>query len=62
MIETRDPKTDPQPGDKITSFSGRTREVVRVVNNDIFYKQGASPKEHKCWRGQWLEWCQQNCP
>jgi hypothetical protein len=56
----RDPRTNPQAGDKIIALNGRTRHVVRVVKNDIFYKINESGKEHKCWLGQWLEWCQQN--
>lgn len=55
----RDPKIDPQPGDKIqrTSNSGlvSTREVKRRVDNDIFYIDRHG-KEKKCWIATWMEW------
>jgi hypothetical protein len=57
-----DPKIDPQPGDTLTAFNGRSRKVIRRDKNYIWYLLDTGKKEHKCWLGQWLEWTQQHVP
>jgi hypothetical protein len=59
-MSKRDPRTDPEVGDVLTALNGRTRTVTKVEKNDIYYRLNTSPKEHKCWKGEWLEWCTQN--
>jgi hypothetical protein len=55
----RDPKLDPQPGDKLYKLgdAGKhlSRQVVRREDNDIFYVTHHG-KERKCWISTWLEW------
>jgi hypothetical protein len=60
MEKQRDPKMDPQVGDKIyriTPSTGlrRSRQVVARVNNDISYLTHDG-KQKKCWIGTWMEW------
>lgn len=60
MKEQRDPRLDPQPGDKVYRFSNKgtksTRQVVARVNNDITYLTHDG-KQKKCWIATWMEWC-----
>lgn len=62
MSKTRDPRTDPQPGDTIKKESRspnsdfvRTRLVLVRDGNDIFYRDQHG-KERKCWISSWQEW------
>lgn len=59
MDTTRDPLVDPQVGDKVFKItpSGlrQTRQVVKRVDNDIFYLDHRG-KEKKCWIATWMEW------
>jgi hypothetical protein len=60
MEKQRDPRMDPQVGDKIyriTPSTGlrRSRQVVARVNNDISYLTHDG-KQKKCWIGTWMEW------
>lgn len=56
----RDPRVDPQPGDKIfrvTDGTGfrRSRQVVARVDNDITYLT-QDGKKRTCWISTWMEW------
>lgn len=60
MEKQRDPRLDPQVGDKIyriTPSTGlrRSRQVVARVNNDITYLTHDG-KQRTCWISTWQEW------
>lgn len=56
----RDPRLDPQVGDKLVrtnSLTGAvlTREVTQRDGNDIFYRDSRGV-DKKCWISSWIEW------
>ena len=62
MSTERDPRIDPQVGDKIYKVSNAgtrsSRQVVKrggIGNNDIVYLNHQG-KERKCWISTWMEW------
>ncbi len=60
MEKQRDPRENPQVGDKIykiTESTGlrRSRQVVSRIDNDIVYIS-QDGKQKKCWIGTWMEW------
>ncbi len=63
MSTERDPRVDPQVGDKIYKISDTghrsSRQVVKRYginnNNDILYLNNQG-KEKKCWISTWMEW------
>lgn len=62
MSTTRDPRIDPQVGDKIYKISATGHKSTRQVvsrdgpgNNDIWYLT-QDGKKKKCWIATWMEW------
>ena len=52
---TRDPRTDPQPGDEVR-VSGQLRTVIRREGDDLWCQDGAM--RYKTTVRGWQEWCQ----
>jgi len=57
----RDPRLDPQPGDRVRA-NGNTRLVRRRNGGNIFYhvEEQVSRYEKNCWISTWVEWCRRN--
>lgn len=61
----RDPRLDPQPGDKLTVTTAKGTRTSREVisrggpgDNDIVYKTDTG-KEKKCWISTWMDWARE---
>ena len=65
MIEQRDPRIDPQQGDKVKA-AGKIRHVLHRRGNDIQYElvteSGAriGGMSMLCWIVSWWKWCQEH--
>lgn len=52
---TRDPSTDPQPGDNVRGLDGQLRSVIRREGNALWCQDGAVRYTTTVQR--WKEWC-----
>ena len=51
----RNPRTDPQPGDKVLGLDGQLRSVTRREGNNLWCQDGAM--RYKTTVQRWNEWC-----
>jgi hypothetical protein len=58
-MTTRDPRNDPQPGDVIrkgTAHRVIERHVLRVHENNVYYRTSNSQIEKCAWITTWRTW------
>jgi hypothetical protein len=60
---SRDPRVDPQPGDRLErqlKSCVRTRTVVERKGFDVYYTEDVgSQKRKNCWISTWMEWARE---
>lgn len=67
-LAARDPKVDPQKGDKLRkqlpSSNWTERHVIDRIGNDIMYASRPDGPQRRCWISTWLEWASEAelCP
>jgi hypothetical protein len=54
-MNTRDPRTDPQPGDEVRGVDGQIRRVIRREGENLWCQDGAMRYQTTVER--WQEWC-----
>ena len=55
---TRDPRTDPQPGDQMLSATGELRTVVRRDGETLSCQDGVM--RYSVTLRRWVVWCEKN--
>lgn len=55
MVEQRDPRIDPQPGDSVT-VDGETREVEAVRDGRIYYSWPGKIAVRSLFEASWRSW------
>ena len=55
---TRDPRSDPQPGDEMVSATGEVRRVIRRDADRLLCEYGVM--RHSVTLRRWMVWCEKN--
>lgn len=55
----RNPRENPDSGDRVATATGKVRTVIERRGNEIRYRTETGI-ERSCWISTWQEWCRKN--